>query len=266
MKTARGTRYVMGTFLTVQTQAASEEKAQQARDNFFDEVQSLEALLSRYRPQSEISQINQAAGIMPVQVSQKTYQAVDQALYYARLTAGAFDPTVQGSENYTGVRLDCSDRTVFLAKPGMCLDLGGIGKGFALDCALERVREFPALHKITIDFGGQLLFWTPQSTFDPISVAIENPEDRNTILATLQMTSNGSLSTSSNAEHAGHLLDPRTRRPAAEMASVTVLAPTGTQAEALSTALFVLQPDAAALVLEKCPGARAYLFPQKIKN
>jgi thiamine biosynthesis lipoprotein len=97
-----------------------------------------------------------------------------------------------------------------------------------------------------------------------VSVTIENPENRNAIFSTLQVESNGSLSTSSNVEQNGHLLDPRTGQPAQGMASVTVMAPTGTQAEALSTALFVLKPDEACAVLRKCPGAQAYLFESSV--
>jgi thiamine biosynthesis lipoprotein len=263
MKNIQGTRYVMGTFLTVHVQGADEESSRQAHDCIFSEVQHLDELLSIHRPTSEISRINRAAGTAGVSVSSQTYAVVEKSLYYAEISGGAFDPVVPCgdlSANYRHVYLDPITRTVFLATSGMHLDLGGIGKGFALDCALEKARMIPSLIKIVIDFGGQLLFWTPQGTFDPVRIAIENPENRNAILSTLQIGSNGSLSTSSNAEHPGHLLDPRTGQPAQGMSSVTVMAPTGTEAEALSTALFVLKPQEASALLEKCPAARAYIF------
>jgi thiamine biosynthesis lipoprotein len=262
------TRYVMGTFLTVQVEGVDKEACRHADNLIFDEIQHLDELLSIYRPGSEVSQINKAAGHAPVPVSQKTYSIIAEALRYADLTSGAFDPTVQDSFhqslNYRHVILNPSEQTVFLTKQGMRLDLGGIGKGYALDCALDRVSAIPSLTKIFIDFGGQLLFWAPEGSFEPVSVAIEDPGNRNTVLTTLRIGSNGSVSTSSNAEHRGHLLNPRTGQPASGMASVTVMAPTGTQAEALSTALFILKPEEAPALLKKCPEAKATIFPSSV--
>jgi thiamine biosynthesis lipoprotein len=253
-------RYVMGTFLDVNVQGSDLREAQEAQRIIFNEIQELEERLSIYKQASEVSQINHAAGLSPVHVSPKTFAVIEQALHYAKLSDGAFDPTLNHIRNYRHVQLNAAAQAVFLLTAGMRLDLGGIGKGFALDCALERVKGIPSLTKITINFGGQLLFWTPSGTFDPISIAIEDPENRNAVLTTLQITTNGSLSTSSNAERAMHMQDPRSQEPVIGMSSVTVLAPTATQAEALSTAFFVLPPEQASALLNQCPGARAYVF------
>jgi len=268
MTRAVGMRYVMGTFLTVETFGADSKKVERGRDAIFGEIQRLDELLSIYRPESEISRINQAAGLRAIRVSPQTFDVIERACRYARLSGGAFDPTAQRlgpvGRHYEAVRLNPIEQSVALPA-SMRLDLGGIGKGFALDSALARARDIPALEKIIIDFGGQLLFWTPSGAFDPVRVSIENPNDRDAILSTIEIASNGSLSTSSNAEHAEHLLDPRTGKPAEGVISASAWAPTATEAEVLSTALFILGPAESAALLKKCSGARAYIFSERSK-
>lgn len=155
------------------------------------------------------------------------------------------------------MRLDPPARSVLLAAPGMRLDLGGIGKGFALDKALARVREAGNPTSVSADFGGQLLFWQAGGFQAPETIIIENPGSRGAAAA-FQMSANGSVSTSSNAERAGHLIDPRSGEPAQETASVTVLAPTATEAEAFSTALFVLGAQKGQALLKIPADVRVY--------
>jgi FAD:protein FMN transferase len=227
-------RYVMGTFLAVLI--TGEDYAELTRI-FLDEVQHLEELLSIYRPDSEISQINRAAGHHAVAVSEDTLHVIQEALRFAAQSGGAFDPTVQPS-GYRQVQLNRDARTIFLPLAGMMLDLGGIAKGFALDRALARVQEMGAPESVSADFGGQLLFWHKSGSFGPETIMIEDPIDRRPA-GIFQVSANCSISTSSNAERPGHLRNPLTGEPVPENGSVTVIALTGTEAEALSTALFV---------------------------
>jgi thiamine biosynthesis lipoprotein len=228
-------RYVMGTFLSVRIAGDQPKRLQRV---FLDEVQRLENLLSIYRPESEISRINRDAGTVPMRVSPETYEIVAEALRYAELSRGAFDPTLQPA-GYRRLVLNVREGTVFLSLPGMKLDLGGIGKGFALDRALAKVRVAGDPESVTADFGGQLLFWHRMGSFGPETIVIEDPVSGGEA-ATFQIGSNGSVSTSSNAERPGHILDPRLGESARALAGVTIAAPTGTQAEALSTAVFVM--------------------------
>ncbi len=228
------TRYVMGTFLSVQIAGHDASKLTQI---FFEEVQRLEELLSIYKPESEISKINHAAGIEAVCVSGDTYDVVEKAFAYAEISGGAFDPSLR-PWGYRQILLDSEKRTIFLQNTGMTLDLGGIGKGFALDHALARVRRQGSPQSVSTNFGGQLLFWHASGSFGPEIIIIEDPVNRDAA-ETFQITSNCSISTSSNAERPRHLRDPRTGKPVEAHGSVTVVAPTGTEAEALSTAYFI---------------------------
>ncbi len=225
----------MGTLLRVETESGVRRRS--GRDLIFAEIQRLELLLSRFLPGSEISSINRAAGEEPVSVGPETYDAIERSLDFARASSGAFSP-VAGA-GYRDVRLEPDARTVFLPLHGSSLDLGGIGKGFALDRGLELARQSPDLDRVHVDFGGQLLFWTRDGRPDPLTVAIEDPARPGTFLSDFEIRSNCSVSTSSQAERPGHLVDRRTGRTATGTASATIVAPSATEAEAWSTALFV---------------------------
>ena len=246
-------RYVMGTFLNVRIKGNNTVHLTKI---FYDEVQTLEDFLSIYKPGSEISQINQAAGIAPVVVSNDTFEIVQKAKHYAEVSSGAFDPTLQ-SKGFTHIITDPLKQTIYLEKPAMTLDLGGIGKGFALDKALAQVIRQGSPQSVAADFGGQLLFWHWRGSFGPETIVIEDPEQKGKVLSTFQINSNCSISTSSNAERPNHLRDPRTGEPAVGN-SITVVAPTGVEAEALSTALFVQNPLERIALLEKSPGVKSF--------
>lgn len=259
---AAGMRWAMGTILNVQVRGDNPDRLTHARDSIMNEVQRLEELLSIYRPASEISRINRASGSAPIRVSPTTYAVIEQALHFARLSSGAFDPTAGhgACADYRQVILDPDNQTVCLPVAGMRFDLGGIGKGFALDCAISRARQWPDIRQAIINFGGQLFFWAAEGSFDPVNVGIEDPKDQGRLLSVIEVRSNCSISTSSNAERRGHLIDPRSGRRAEGVESATVVAPTATEAEAWSTALFVSGPAERSALLVKHPEIRAFVY------
>jgi FAD:protein FMN transferase len=236
--------------------------------------------LSTYKPESEISRLN-AAAPAPVRLSADTLRALASALEWGRRTGGAFNVAAGALVKTWGfhaaprlpeesdvraalelvrpedVRLAPSGEAS-LAKAGMELDFGGVGKGWALDRALEKARAAAdGLEELVMDFGGQLLFWSAAPRTWP--AAVRDPRNRGGSPRTLQLRAGGSLSTSAATEkflvvpdpkapggglpkRYGHILDPRTGFPAEPCESVTVWAPEAEAADALSTALFVLGP------------------------
>ena len=254
---AAGTRYAMGTLLRVETEASAPGQAARTRDLIFAEVQRWEGLLSRFRPDSEVSSINKAAGLHPASVGSEAYAAIARSLEFAQASSGAFSPIAGG--DHRDVRLDPAARTVFLPAPGASLDLGAIGKGFALDRAMDRARESAELERVHIDFGGQLLFWRRDGFTDPLTVAIEDPARPGALLGDFRIDSNCSVSTSSQAERPGHLVDRRTGLTAKGLASATVAAPSATEAEAWSTALFVAGREGLAWIQSR-PDLKAFLY------
>ena len=286
--TAERARWLMGTMFTFRADGESAQIGE-ALDAALDSVAALEARLSNWRTTSELSRLN-AAGSGAI--SPALAAVLDSALAMARLTAGAYDPTVEPltlawdlrgrgrvpSEaeleralervGWARVRLRGAAGTVEAAHAeldGTALDLGGIGKGFALDRAAEVLRA-RGITSGTLDAGGQ---WLVLGTA-PCSAWVAHPMHREQP-AVRVLVRGGSLSTSAQSERSlgnsgrsiGHVLDPRTGRPLVTRASVTVWANSGTRADALSTALLVLGRDAAHAFAVSHPGTGVlWLEPQ----
>lgn len=232
------------------------------------EFERLEALLSRFRPESELSQLNREGRI---EAAPDLLRVVELALEARERTSGRFDPTVHDALvaagydrsfellstkdagdggvhlHHTYVRAACGGgahiegREIAL-EPGVKLDLGGIGKGYAVDRAAELLGRFgPALVNAGGDMACQGGFWP---------VGVEIPDGSLTI-----GLERGALATSGSDRRrwAGghHLIDPRTSEPAASpFLRVTVAAPTAVEAEVLAKAIFLgADPGDAAAVL-----------------
>jgi len=271
-------RFLMGTLLTIEVDGKVPAGAIEAA---FDEVARLEEILSNWRATSELSRLNGAAALGPVRCSPDLDRAVRAALLWARRTNGAFDPTVEPLVRALGLREEAGrppgepapapdeeragtaapppigwrhvrvrrlSRTVRFDTPGVGLDLGGIGKGIALDAAASVLRRL-GVRRALLDFGGQVLAMGRPVDGDLWRIGIADPVDRERAVSVLGIE-DASLSTSSNSERfvetsqgrVGHILDPASARPAAFEGSVTVAAADATSADALSTALFVMGP------------------------
>lgn len=247
------------------------------------QIDALEARWSRFLPDSELSRLNAAAGA-PAVVSRLTFDLVQRAVGAWRLTNGRFDPTVLPSLEAAGydrtfedvardapdrvdatrpapgcggIELDPVVRAVRLP-PGVRLDLGGIGKGYAADLVARELRGAGAAG-VCVNLGGDLLVaGEPPDGAPAWVVAVDDPSgaDRFGALALLQ----GGVATSTRLRRAWrragrdlhHLLDPASGEPAAGgLASVTVLAAEAWWAEVLAKAAFVAGPsDGARLVVE----------------
>ena len=270
------TGYVMGTLLTIEVEAETSAQARQAMDTAFEIAQRLDRLLSNYRPESEISAIS-ARAPQAVAVSAETFDFLARTLDWSERSRGALDPTVGPLVKAWGfdtdhpglpdpalldslrsvcghrlVRMDSSTRSVSVPA-GASIDPGATGKGFALaimDLALTRagIRTWRA------DFGGQLFV----RGVDSLLVPVRHPRSDTQAVAWLLLSA-GSVATSGDYDRFfevggvryTHIFDPRTGRPVMERAAVTVCAPDPFAADALSTALFVLGPDAAEPLLKQ---------------
>ncbi|MGH7608257.1 MAG: FAD:protein FMN transferase [Gemmatimonadales bacterium] len=224
---------VMGTMMSAAAWGADTAGLDRALDAVRDSVARIDSLLSTFRDDSEISRLNRdrEGGVTAA------FGAVlAEALAVAAASGGAFDPT---QRDWRGVRLDTARRTVRLA-PGLRLDFGGIAKGYALDRAALALRG--VADSALLDLGGQFVWIGPATRR---TVGIADPENSLRAVAAVEMLG-GSVSTSSQAEQPGHIVDPRRNAaPAARARSVTVLAPSAMAADAWSTAFFVLGCDSA---------------------
>jgi thiamine biosynthesis lipoprotein len=281
LATVTRAQYLMGTIADITAVAPTEALAQKAVTAGFTELRRLEQLLSTWIETSELSRVNAAAGRDPVVVSPETLQLLGRGVEIGNLSDGAFDITIgpairlwnvtQASRvptpmelaiaaqyvNYRLIRLDAPSRSVFLEKPGMQVDIGGIGKGYAADHAAAEMRAAGATGGL-IALAGDFQIFGRRADGSAWPVGIQHPRRGGAVLATLESVDEG-ISTSGDYERFffkdgsryHHILDPRTLMPARQCQSVTIVAPDATAADGLATAVFVMGPERGLALVER---------------
>jgi thiamine biosynthesis lipoprotein len=254
------------------------------------EARRIEQTFSRYRAQSVLSEINRQAGQGPVVVDGETEYLIRSALELWALTGGRFDPTVgvlrrvwdfkrgrvPSEQELAELRplvdagaVSLRNGTVTLARAGMELDLGGIGKEYAADRVAELL-EAGGVESAVINFLGDVRTLGRRGDGRPWSVGIQDPRDRSRCLFAIRIGRGAGIATSGDYERGftrdgvryHHLLDATTGRPARGLTSVTVVAPTAFAAGRLATAAFLLGPDAGLALLEATPGVEGALLTE----
>jgi thiamine biosynthesis lipoprotein len=275
----------MGTVFTVYLYAASPKSAAPYLDAAFDEIDRLDATLSNYRSTSELSRINRLAGRSQVTTDPEEFTFLQRAIGYSLKSDGAFDMTVgslvrawgffRGEGRYPDIQelkrarramgwqhvvLDAKERTVRFTISGIELDPGGIGKGYAVERVAELLRE-AGVKAGMIDAGSSTIYglgappdakgWT---------VHVPRPGHVGESLSTITLRDQA-LSTSGsyekffrlNGRTYCHIMDPRTGVPVQSMLQTTVITPSATDSDALSTAIFVLGPERGKKLLDSFP-------------
>jgi FAD:protein FMN transferase len=295
MMPVSGQRAAMGTQVQVLAHTNEGNRREQVEDAIalaFDEIERLEAMLSAWRPASDIGRINLAEG-RPVCVQAETLEVLERSLWASRVSDGAFDVTFQvmsdlwrfgdaaeksprvpsGDEiakrrkliDYRRVAIDHVDRTVRVPA-GMRIGLGGIGKGYIVDRAADVLRA-NGVDSFFIQAGGDLLGVGHKPSGEPWTGGIQEPRGpRGSFFAVLGF-SDHAFSTAGDYANAfvvdgrryHHIIDPQTGYPATGCRSVTVWAPDATTADALDDAVFVLGPEAGLALVERTPGVGAVI-------
>ena len=237
-----------------------------------DYLHGLDAKLSPYNAESEISRLNEAAGVSAVQLSPEVLDILDKSMKYSLETNGFFDITIGalynlwgfGTDNpkvpapeelsdaihktgYSFLQLDKASGTAMLTKEGVSIDLGAIAKGYAADELIEILKK----HKINsslINLGGNIYSLGALADGTPRSIGIQDPADSAKLIGSIE-ASNLAVITSGDYiryfEQDGtryhHILNPYTGAPAnSGIKSVTIISDNATLADALSTACFVI--------------------------
>lgn len=285
----------MGTQITITAFTSEPKKAEAAFQKTFAEFDRLERLLTVWRPDSDVSRINQAAGKEAVKVDPETISVVQRALELARLTDGKFDVTFGALSGlwkfdhdqddripaakdvqarlpfvrWEGIKVNAEENTVMLDKKGMKLHLGGIGKGWAVDKAVVIMRK-AGLRDFMVQAGGDLYVAGTRGS-RAWRVGVRDPRgSRSSYFAFAEVT-DATFSTSGDYERYfekdgrryHHILDPDSGQPAKGIRSVTVMAPDATTADALSTGLFILGLERGMEVIESVEGAGAVFVTDK---
>jgi len=223
-------------------------------------VDVADASMSPYIASSELSRLNQSTDGHRIPLSEPTHHVIAESLRIARLTDGAFDPTVgplvrrygfgpiNGAvvANYRSIALEGQGLRKIL--PDATLDLCGIAKGYAIDRMAQAV-EALGIRSFLLEVGGEVLARGRHPDGRSWHVGIERPDSNASSLRCLVRLDGMALATSGNAINGGsetnvafsHIIDTHTARPVANnVASVSVIAETGLQADALATALVVM--------------------------
>jgi thiamine biosynthesis lipoprotein len=263
----------------------------------FSRFREIERRMSVILPDSELNRINALAGIEPVQVQSDVFEVLELAARYAALSDGAFDPTVgplvslwniSGDEprlpspeeidallplvSWRDLELDREGRTVFLKRPGMALDLGAIAKGYAADEAAGILRK-NRINRGIIDLGGNILAYGEKQDRSPWRIGIQNPLDSRGAYIGIMEVRDQTVVTSGVYERFfeedgvryHHILSPADGYPARSgLLSVSLVTRRSVDADALSTAVFVLGYERGKALVESLEGVGAvFIFEDK---
>jgi thiamine biosynthesis lipoprotein len=286
---SRGVDGIMGTRIFVELWAEDKDKqrGEQAIDAVMDEMRHIDETMSVYKPTSEVSKVNALAATQPVKISPELFKLLTTALEYSRITEGAFDityasvgymydfrerkrPTEQQIQsalpavNYQHVLLDAATSTVRFSQPGVRIDLGGIAKGYSVDCGIEILRERGFTHAL-VNAGGDSRVLGDRFG-KPWIIGIRHPDHPDQVITRVPLT-DSAFSTSGDYERYfdedgvryHHIIDPHTGHSASKVRSATIIAPTATRTDGLSKTAFVLGPDEAMKIYNRLDDVDAIL-------
>lgn len=282
------TVYAMGTRLRIAVEATDRSAALEAGEKALRRVEAAEERLSTWRPDTELSRLNRAPVGRRVRLSERLAADLEGARRCWQATAGAFDPTVGALARAWGLREGGGDpspaelgralrstgmeglrlrRGVAVRRRGdLVLDEGGFGKGAGLDEALAALAADPRVARAELDFGGQVAMF---GSGRPWRLTVADPRHRERPVIALTLDGErASVATSGNSERGveaagrrrGHLLDPRTGRPAPDFGSLTVWTESAARADCLSTGLYVMGPSRALAWAAGRPGVEALVL------
>ncbi len=292
---SKRTQMHMGTLVTITVVASNKDVGYRAIQAGFDEIKRLERLLSTWRSDSELSHVNAEAGHLPVQVGRETLELVVRSIEMAQLTEGGFNIAVgpameawsfterqripSGEElqrlkplvDWTTVQISKEARTIFLPHKGMRVDIGGIGKGYAADRAVEGMKR-AGVQGGVVALSGDIKTFGVLPEGDGFPVGIKHPRDDEALVAVIDLKDEA-ISTAGDYERFferdgiryHHILDPQTLRPAHGCQSVTVIAKEGVVADGLDTGIFVLGPTRGMELVERLPDVEAIIIDHEGK-
>lgn len=258
----------MGTSIEVELWSEDSSVGQAAIDAVMDEMHRIDRLMSPYKENSELSLINREAANGPVRVGDEMMRLLNSAQHFSKLSDGAFDITfasvgrlfdyrerirpsdaqlalARAAIGYRNLQLDLKAGTVQFGKPGMCIDLGGFAKGYAVDNATRLLRERGIAHANVSAGGDSRVIGDRRGR--PWMIGVRDPQRADKIIAMLPLVDT-SISTSGDYERYfdedgvryHHLIDPATGKSPDGVRSVTILAADGLTSEAYSKMVFVL--------------------------
>ena len=275
------TEAIMGTRIYVEVWADDAAKGDAAIAAVMADMTRIDELMSHYKPESQLSRINAGAAQEPVQVDPELFNLIKRSLYFSKITDGAFDITyasvghlynfpehIRPTEaqiksalpavDYRNLLLDPVHYTVRFEHPGMRIDLGGIGKGYAVDHGIDILKARGIQHAVVTAGGDTRIIGDHMGR--PWVVGIRHPDDKNKVVTRIPLIDTA-MSTSGDYERYfdengiryHHIIDPHTGHSASKVRSATILGPTATETDGMSKTAFVLGPQKALEIINRFP-------------
>ncbi len=298
-----GHHLVMGTFARVVAVAKDSGTAEKCIQAALEEIRKVDELMSDYKDDSEISELNRHGAERAVRVSESTYEVLQTSIEFSELTGGAFDITVgplvdlfhsaeketvapskeqiaqaKSKVGYEKLKLNSQNRTVKFSVEGMRVDLGGIAKGYAIDKAVQIMQTCGAIGGM-VDIGGDIrCFGTPARGKDHWLIGLQDPNDTTDGLGAGQpllvlKLADAAIATSGGyrrfalieGKKYSHIIDTKTGYSSDQLASVTIISKNAIDADALATAVSVMGAEKGLALIEELPQTEAILIPSQPK-
>lgn len=282
---------IMGTVVTVELWHEDDRQGEKQVEAIMGEMHRIDALMSSYKPDSELSAINDGAASAPVTVSKELLALIERALEYSDITSGAFDITYASAGqhydyrnnskpnqaqlqaalpaiDFHHVQIDRSASTVTFLHPGVRIDLGGIAKGYAVDRGMDILQQ-AGITTALISAGGDTRV-IGKRWDRPWHIGIRNPRDEDNIVSMIPLE-NSAISTSGDYERYfeedgvryHHILDPKTGTSTHEILSSSIIGKSATDTDALSTSMFILGVEKGMQLIESIPDTEAVIIDNR---
>lgn len=281
----------MGSAFEITLVAEDSIQAEKWLNQGIQEITRIEALISSWDTKSQTSKINANAGIGPVEVNQELFQLIKRSLIISQQTDGAFDISYAAADKvwtfdgrasvwpaegvlekalerigYQKIKLDLATSSVYLEQRGMKIGFGAIGKGYAAD-RVKAILKAQGVSAGLVNASGDMQAWGVQADGKPWTVGIVNPMDKQKVFSWFDLQEKAVV-TSGDYERFitidgiryGHIVDPRTAKPAKGIISATVFAPKAELADALATSIFVLGKENGLFLIDQLPEVEALLI------
>ena len=272
-------RLLMGTVVEIEANHPDLSLAREAIEAGLRRMMDVDRLMSTFRSDSEISQVNRLGARLVVTVGEETFGVLTEANRIGLISGGALDVTIHplmqlwrrtteqgrlpssqeieatlGLVAHGGLSLDPDNRCVRLRLPGMGVDLGGIAKGYAVDAAAETLKRY-GISSALVDAGGDLRVVGRDRDGGIWRIGLRHPLEPSKLLLSV-LVEDEAVATSGNyfryftvgGRQYGHLLHPRTGTPAESALSATIIAKSAMRADGLATAAMIHGTDAMAFI------------------
>lgn len=289
LKPLKQTEMIMGTLVEITVIPGNEKAIREA----FEALKKVDALMSTYKEDSEISILNREG---KAQVSEETLEVIEDAIKFSNSTDGAFDitcrplinlwkkakkeekvPTEEEIEEAISLvgyqRIILEGNQIRLEKKGMQIDLGGIAKGYAVDKAIEALKK-NGIKRALVNAGGDLYALGTDPQGEKWQIGVQDPREEDKIIDIIKVKDRA-VATSGDyrryftleGKRFSHIVNPKTGLTVQDVPmSVTIIGPDATTTDALSTGVFVLGPEEGMKLIESLPEVEGMIISEGMKK